>query len=101
VFLSCEKEEPAPPEPAGCVAKYSADIAPIVTTKCAISGCHVSGSSFGDFTVYAELKQRADNGRIRKNVFELNTMPPSTQTQLTDAEKDKLKCWLDNGAPQD
>ena len=100
--MSCEQEKPAPtPEPVACVAKYGTDIAPIINAKCALSGCHVSGSSFGDFTVYEELKQRADNGRIKKNVFELKTMPPSTQTQLTDTEKEKLQCWLDNGAPQD
>ena len=83
------------------MAKYSSDIAPVITAKCALPGCHVAGSSFGDFSAYAELKQRADNGRIQRNVFELKKMPPSTQAQLTDEEKDKLKCWLDNGAPQD
>lgn len=99
-FLSCQHEASPPPEPAGCTAKYATDITTIINAKCALQGCHVSGSSFGNFIIYSELKKRVDNGRLQKNVFDLKIMPPSTQTQLTDDEKDKLKCWLDNDAPQ-
>ena len=46
------------------------------------------------------MKIRADNGRIAQFVFELKIMPPASAEKLTDAEKDKLKCWLDDGAPE-
>jgi hypothetical protein len=87
-------------ENAGCVSKYSADILSIINNKCAISNCHNTGSALGDFTTYAGVKARADNGRIRRNVFELKIMPPASAIPLTDFEKEKIKCWLDNGAPQ-
>lgn len=85
----------------GCNGSYKKDIQPIINTKCAVPNCHNAGATLGDFTIYANLKQRADNGRIRTNVFELKIMPPASAVPLTDQEKERLKCWLDNGAPQD
>ena len=98
---ACKKEQATPvtPEPQKC-ATYSGDIAAIISSRCALSGCHVEGSAFGNFTEYNELKVRVDNGRIAQFVFELKIMPPASAEKLTDAEKDKLKCWLDDGAPE-
>jgi hypothetical protein len=98
VILSCKKTTT---ETAKCSGSYSSDIKPIANSKCALKDCHGSGSSLGDFTQYAELKLRADSGWIRRNVFELKIMPPASAVPLTEDEKQKLKCWLDNGAPLD
>lgn len=101
VLPACKKEQ-ATPVSTGTqkCATYTGDIASIIENKCAISGCHNAGSHLGDFTTYGEVKERADNGRIRQNVFELKIMPPASAEKLTDAEKEKLQCWLDDGAPQ-
>lgn len=96
LWLSCKKEADT-----SSVCSYSTIISPIINTKCAIPNCHNAASSLADFSTYEGLKQRADNGRIRTNVFDLKIMPPASAVQLTDDEKEKLKCWLDNGAPQD
>jgi uncharacterized membrane protein len=93
---SCSKKENS--DNVGCTASFSADIQPVINTKCALSGCHNAGSTLGDFTTYAGVKARADNGRLRRNVFELKIMPPPTAVQLSEHEKEQLKCWLDNGA---
>ncbi|MBX2904720.1 MAG: hypothetical protein KF744_01690 [Taibaiella sp.] len=81
--------------------KYAADIKPIVIKSCAHTGCHGAGSAIADITQYSELKKRAKNGVLQKNVLELGIMPPTGHDPLTTQEKDKLKCWLDNDAPQD
>jgi uncharacterized membrane protein len=92
--LSCKKKKDD-------TCTYTSDIQPIVANKCALAGCHAAGSAVADFSGYEGLKTRADNGKISKYVFELKIMPPATKTQLTDEEKEKLKCWLDGGAKQD
>jgi uncharacterized membrane protein len=99
ILASCNKQHTvtAPPCPAG----FAADIRPIINNKCALPDCHHTGSPLGDFTTYAGIKERADNGRLRMNVFELQIMPPANAVSLTDHEKEQLKCWLDNGAQED
>lgn len=99
---ACNKEPTTtePEQPAPCHPTYIADIKTIVSTRCAISGCHDGNSGVVAFTTYAPLKERAHNGRIKSYVFELKIMPPASAAQLTDDEKRLLQCWLDNGAPE-
>src|SRR5688572_9296064 len=76
---------------------YSSDIKPIITANCNASGCHNAGSSFGDFSTYAGLKAKADNGAINNRVVQGKNMPPSGP--LPQDQIDKIKCWLDSGSP--
>ena len=101
-IVACNKETNTtePEQPAPCHATYVADIKTIVNAKCAISGCHDGNSGIIGFKEYTPLKERADNGRIKSYVIELKIMPPATAPQLTDNEKKLIKCWLDNGAPE-
>jgi uncharacterized membrane protein len=96
VIAGCKKEE----EDKGCVSTYNATVAPIINARCGVSGCHNGSSSLVDLTVYENLKARIDNGLVQTNVFELKLMPPASSTQLTEDEKAKIKCWMDNGAHQ-
>ena len=101
IFLvSCKHEKIQPnttTQP--CTVAYAADIKPIVNNKCAISNCHGS-NGLANLADYAILKARADNGNVKKYVFTIKMMPPSGAAALTEDEKTKLQCWLDNGAPQ-
>lgn len=94
LFYACKKTKNTDE-----ACSYATDIKPLIARTCAHTGCHGAGSTVADFTQYAELKKRADNGRIRTNVFELAIMPPPGQEPLTTQDKENLKCWLDNGAP--
>ncbi len=96
VFNSCKKSKR---EADPCA--YSSTVKQIISKKCGISGCHVSGSALADFTNYEDLKKRAENGRMQLNVFELKIMPPPSADSLTVDEQEKLKCWLNNGAKRD
>jgi hypothetical protein len=83
------------------VVYYKEDIVPIMNAKCATPGCHVPGSSYGDFTTYTGTKVRLDDGTIKSTVFN-NTpypMPQAGSLPLTDAEKKKLNCWIKQSYP--
>jgi uncharacterized membrane protein len=95
VAVSCKKNDTN-----NCNANYTETIQPIIQQKCATAGCHNSSTPQPDFNIYANLKERADNGRIQQFVFDLEIMPPASAPQLTDTEKEQLKCWLKNGAPE-
>ncbi len=108
-MFSCSKddetEDPIDPQPSLCTTldvKYATDIVPIMEATCAIEGCHVDGSPVGDYTEYDEIKQRIDGGAFRTRVIEEKNMPPTNTAgpaSLTDAELEKIECWLDAGAP--
>lgn len=99
VVFSCKKETKEPATQ-GCTANYTTDIKPIIANKCAISGCHNGSSPQVNFSIDSNVKSRADNGRIRSYIFDLKIMPPANASALSEQEKEKMKCWLDNGAPQ-
>lgn len=84
--------------------KYSTTIKPIIETKCAISGCHVSGFGFGDFTTYAGLKQKIDDGTFKDRVFDPSARsmpPPANGGVMPTATLALIQCWLDKGANND
>jgi len=73
---------------------YAASVQGIITSNCAISGCHVAGTgrtNFTDFDVIvaraADIKSRTQSGNM-----------PLGGT-LTQDEKDRIACWVDDGAP--
>ena len=88
---------------------YSVNIKPIIITYCFGMGaqlCHVTNTnqgSNGDYTTYAGLKAKVDNGAIAARVFNpLGGMPPSYATspqQITPVELKKFKDWVALGAP--
>lgn len=94
---ACRKSDPGTHS---CNVQYSSGIKPIISAKCGLPGCHAPGSTLPDLTNYDVLKIYADDSIVRQNVFELKIMPPAVATPLTNQEKEKLKCWLDNGAPE-
>lgn len=82
--------------------KYSTDIQPIIQTQCIDPGCHSAGggSSGYDISTYTFLKSFADQGRIRARVIDgaTNGWMPSTGP-LSLSDRQKIDCWLQDGAP--
>jgi hypothetical protein len=77
---------------------YSVDIEPIITSSCAISGCHVQGGSGpGNFANYNNVKAKVDDGTFVNEVVIDRTMPPSGG--LSDCDRQLLELWVDSGAP--
>jgi hypothetical protein len=79
-------------------AKFGADIAPIINSKCAISGCHdanaVNNGADKIFTNYSLIIPHITH--IQQRVVIEKTMPPTGP--LSAPEIDKIKCWIANGA---
>jgi hypothetical protein len=75
-------------------ATYSKDIAPIVSNNC--MPCHKAGSLKGDFSFYDGIKVPAQNGLLEKHVLIQKDMPP--KGPLSEDDRKKIRCWLNNGA---
>jgi hypothetical protein len=98
----------APPLPGNTVVSYQTDIHPLMVLYCYGQGnqaCHVAASNQGangDFTNYAGLKAKVDNGSIQSRVINANGgMPPSYSNgpqHLAAADRQKLMSWMSTGA---
>lgn len=74
---------------------YKVQIEPLFATKCL--SCHGQNSRRGDFSTYSNIQRELNS--IKVHALVLQDMPPRNETQLTTTEKADLKCWIDNGAP--
>ena len=78
--------------------KYS-NFSNFIGTSCATSpGCHVAGSSYGNFSTYAGLQPYLANGKFKQRVIVEKNMPPSGGVRQS--YLDSLSCWICNGYPQ-
>ena len=82
---------------------YSVSIVPIMTTYCTTKGCHnPTGSGTGDYTTYAGLAAKADaplgNGSLRKRAIDGDPTWMPSPNGLPDSLKQKIDCWLQQGA---
>ena len=88
-----------PPNPSKCstvAAKFNADIFPLITTKCAISGCHDATESGGHhFQDYNSIFDAKDH--IYLKVVVEKTMPKTGP--LPQSEINQIQCWIESGAP--
>ena len=76
-------------------AKFSSDVLPIISSKCAIPGCHDASASGGvTFQTYAQISAKKD--RIHTRAIIEKSMPASGA--LLPEEINKIKCWIDAGA---
>lgn len=101
-FLGSCTFEKAVPLPSGCTTTmyYATDIKPFIDSKCVV--CHsnvptyMNADNFMDFNV---LKEKINDGTLKDRVFNKKDMAPPGAEQLTEAELGKLRCWIDQGAP--
>jgi hypothetical protein len=101
ITVSCDKKVghlPLPePEPiSGCDSiKYSVDIQPILNANCI--SCHSTGNPNGDYTNYAGTNVKVSSGIFANRVLVAKDMPLGGS--LSESDLGKIKCWIDNGAP--
>lgn len=80
----------------GSSPTYDVDVETIISGRCI--GCHGSGSSNGDMSTYAKLSNYTTNGDFEKEVLTKQSMP--TSGPLPESELNMLKCWVENGFPE-
>ncbi|MFM7709359.1 MAG: hypothetical protein ACKO5C_00445 [Ferruginibacter sp.] len=103
-FLGCynDKEELLYPNTSSldCTtisAKYSTDIAPIMQTKCAVSGCHNASSSAAGVILQTHAQVAAKANQIKQTCIVSKSMPPAGPLPL--AEQNAIQCWINAGTP--
>jgi hypothetical protein len=96
-WSGCKKDEYKNLDCSTIASAYNANIKSIINATCISSGCHNSGSNNGDFTSYAGVKVKVDNGSLDRRVLTDKNMPPSGALSLDNRKK--IKCWIENGAP--
>lgn len=82
------------------------DVEPIVSVRC--QTCHADPPQFGaprPFVEYSHTQEELSGAPLHEvMVFriyaEQNRMPPSSQPQLTDEEKEIIRIWSEIGAPE-
>lgn len=78
------------------VPSYASEVSPLVTSRCAMNGCHSANvtNSGGPLVTYTQIKAKA--AVIKTTV--LNGSMPKGST-FTAAQIKAISCWVDNGAP--
>lgn len=81
---------------------FTADVRPIIVSKCALSGCHDGGSPLGpdyNWNDFDKIHLRAESGILKFNVTN-RIMPPdnSPQGPLSQDQINIIACWVDQGA---
>ena len=78
---------------------FAEDIKPIISTKCAISGCH-NGDMGPDlnWTNFEQFSKRVQSGLVKYRVTH-RIMPPSFSPEgpLTQDQINTIACWADQG----
>jgi hypothetical protein len=80
----------------GVTSRFAAEVAPIISSSCAVTGCHASGSGNGpgELLTYNQIF----NARSSIRFAVVNRIMPKN-TSLTDAQINLIACWIDGGAP--
>lgn len=88
---------------------YDADVKTIIELSCALSGCHVNGTSApGNFITYDGISRYLSNGSFENRVFDVKNdpvlgMPPDNSPgpkDLSTAQLQILVCWMENNYPE-
>jgi hypothetical protein len=73
---------------------FQTNVSPIIMSSCAVSNCHDgSNPNRVNFTVFSNVQARASMIKTRT---QNGSMPPNGT--LTQAQKDIIACWVDDGA---
>ena len=99
VFVACSKGDNGGDDTNACggVSKnFATDVNPLIQTFCNQAACHNAGSinGPGPLTNYTEVfnARAAIRGQVAAGLMPQNTT-------LTQAQKNTIICWIDNGAP--
>jgi hypothetical protein len=77
------------------VTTFSGAISGIISTNCAISGCHVASGQAPDLTTYANIYGSRD--QINLHACIQKDMPKGSSLPSCDIKK--LQAWINAGAP--
>lgn len=100
----CYKEKTTPPGDCNIVVSYSLDIQPIINSSCITNlgpgtGCHDSW-----ILTYSSLAGKMADGTVELECLIERTMPVIPNNfgidSLTADERKSIRCWLEQGYPE-
>ena len=110
IIGSCKKEKADEPETVtssiSCEDKsftYTNDVAQILNTSCAFTGCHntaTSSSAAGiNLDNYTSAKAEAEKARFLNSIRHENTLNPMPKggSKLSDEKIKTIECWIEQG----
>lgn len=101
---SCTKTDSMTYDCTGLAPTYTADIKPIMDSNCATSNCHNAATQQNGINLssYAGTKSESSRARFMGSMQHLSGYKamPENQAALSDANLQKIYCWVQNGAPQ-
>ena len=94
--FSCQKTE-TNPDSCPDQLTYEADIKAIINSNCNVTGCHDGvNTKRKPLTDYTGV--RAVVNGIKARAVDQKSMPPGGPLSQTDI--DRLRCWIEQGAPE-
>ena len=75
---------------------FEATIREMITTTCAVTGCHV-GQRVPNFSTEEDIFEYAS--RIQERTSEGSMPPPDSGRSLTAEQIEQIACWVNDGAP--
>ena len=81
---------------------YNNGIKKIIDQNCSGISCHTSNSETFDFTAYEGVKEATGSiyNRITRHTNDPLFMPQQPASQLNPCDLEKLKVWINAGAPR-
>jgi len=110
LLASCTHLPPVPPVDPPCdpgIVYFTNEILPMIQSNCAMSGCHSSTNPADgiDLSSYAGIRSEVragnpDESELYQVLFESgeDLMPPPPMAPLTDAQKERIRLWILQGA---
>ncbi len=97
-IASCTKDKVAEPEACSEVKPFNGELKSLIRNKCNLSGCHDGSIGVGNYNTYAGILDVLENGAFISQVVVQKAMPKTGS--LTEQEFEDLKCWSENGFPE-
>ena len=108
-FMSCYKDVILPdakvdPDGPPQAVSFATDIAPMVNTKCALAGCHVSGAHKPYMTSGGSYLQIVNGGYVntlipKESIIYIKINGEMKEYIPSATDRQKIYDWIRNGAP--
>lgn len=95
IAFSCSKSDDPDPQQVETPGPKFLAVKSIITSSCALSGCHVSPTNTGGINFGTNANIVANASRIKTQAVDLGTMPPTGP--LSAADKAKISDWVSAG----
>ena len=81
--------------------QFNAVVKPIIDTHCL--GCHSGANASGgiNFSSYDNIKAQVTNGKLYASITRTANWMPKNSAKLNNCDIDRIKSWIDRGAPED